>query len=316
MSTKHAQERQDERAVSSVVVDRIRDRLTELLEPRSTSETQWLPAHVEGACPRPVIPLLAEVAKFTPAHPSDPTCALCRWALLPGEGQRLVARAQTIEHPPLIEQLHDSIVGSTAGVNASAGGFESRPTLNIEALDALVQIERESRFWVEAITNEPAAMSVVQLVDTLAEKVTLFDRDDLRSIDQDVLKMWGRARIVTTWDSEPLKPHAPCMNCDVRGKLRVDVVANVAACLHCGAAWDQTTIGILGEHIRIALDAEPLRRPPGPGVWPQPDDGSHVGHGKTPWHCSCHGDEHFPARSAAECEDRTAAARAVLAEQR
>lgn len=198
---------------------------------------------------------------------------------------------------------------------------------NIEALDALTQVERDSRFWVEAITGSPARMPVEDLVAALSEKVTLADRDDVRSIDHDVLRFWARARIVTTWDSEPAKPHVPCMNCDVRGKLRVDLAKNIAVCLGCGAAWDSTTIGILGEHIRIASDTAPLRRPPA-SVWPAKDgrpghgatplpvwpaeDGTH-GHGKTPFHCSCHGDQHFPARLAAECESRTAQARAVLA---
>lgn len=315
MSTQHAQERQDERPVSSVVIDRIRERLAELLEPRTTTETQWLPAHVVDACPRPLLPLLADVGDWTPAHSSDPACALCGWALRPGDGQRLVARACTVEHPPLLLQLHNSIVGATAGVNASAGGFESRPTLNIEALDAMTQIERSTRFWVEAITNQPAQMRIGELVEALSEKVTLCDREDVRRIDQDVLKMWGRARIVTTWDTAPVKPHAPCMNCDVRGKLRVDLAQNVAVCLACDAAWDSTTIGILGEHIRIALDAEPLRRPARPPA-AAVDDHSRTGHGRTPWHCACHGEEFFPARLAAECEDLTAAGRSVLAAPR
>lgn len=127
MSTNQAQDRQDERAASSVVVERIRDRLDELLQGWTTHETQWVPAHA-GDCPSPHLPVLAEVVPLLPAHAGVPVCSLCGWALLDGVGQRLGARALDIDHAPLLTQLHNAIVGSTAGVNASAGGFDSRPT--------------------------------------------------------------------------------------------------------------------------------------------------------------------------------------------
>ncbi|MCR6706567.1 MAG: hypothetical protein NVV66_18390 [Cellulomonas sp.] len=254
MST-HAQDRTDERAASSVVVTRIVDRLTELVEPRTTSETSWVRAHA-GPCPSapaaPVFDYAARLRRMTPEHRGVPTCVDCGYALRDGDGQRLVPRPHVVEHAPLLVQLHEAIVGSTAGT-ASSNGPSSRPTANLEALDAWTAVDVGARFWVAAITNSPAAGDVEHLVRDLIERAPTLDRVDARDVDQDVLRWWGRARIVTTWDTAPLKPHVPCMNCDVRGKLQVRIDPLVAVCLACGAAWDSSTIGVLGEHIRIWL---------------------------------------------------------------
>ncbi|UJP39340.1 DUF7341 domain-containing protein [Cellulomonas palmilytica] len=255
MTTTRPQDRTDERAASSRVVERITDRLRELIEPRTTSVPSWVRAHA-GPCPvpppAPSTSYAAAMRRLTPEHRGIPTCVECGYALRAGDGQRLVPRSHVVEHPPLLEQLHDAIVGSTAGA-ASSSGPESRPTANLEALDAWTTIDQGMRFWVGAITNRQPAADVEHLTVDLIRRLPTVDRDDLRCIDHDVLRFWARARVVTTWDTAPLKPHVPCMNCDVRGKLQVRLEPLLAVCLGCGAAWDSTTIGVLGEHIRIML---------------------------------------------------------------
>jgi len=255
MTMTHAQQRTDELAASSRVVDRIRARLRELVEPRTTAETMWVRAHA-GPCPTLPAPAAVDVVErtrlLTPEHRGIPVCVLCGFALREGDGQRLVPRPHVVEHPPLLEQLHDAIAGSTAGTS-SGGGAVSRPTANLEALDAWTAVDQGVRFWCSVVTDRPAVGEVEVLVVDLIDRATTLDRDDARLVDQDVLRWWARARVVTTWDTPPLKPHVPCMNCDVRGKLQVRLDPLVAVCLGCGAAWDSDTIGLLGEHIRIAM---------------------------------------------------------------
>lgn len=255
MTTTRAQERTDERVASSRIVERITERLLELIEPRTTTVPSWVRAHT-GPCPTLPPQTAPEYAdrkrRLTAEHRGIPTCVECGFALRDGDGQRLVPRQHTVEHPPLLDQLHAAIVGSTAGASSSSSP-ESRPTANLEALDAWTAIDQGARFWVSAVTNRVATAGVEHLVADLIARLPLLDRDDARCVDQDVLRWWARARVVTTWDTAPLKPHVPCMNCDVRGKLQVRLEPLLAVCLGCGAAWDSTTIGVLGEHIRIML---------------------------------------------------------------
>lgn len=193
------------------LLDRIGDRVRDLVDPSTTSQSQWVP--------------------------SD-------------DGARLEPRVHTIEHPSLVAQLELAVAGGTAG--ASGGGFESRPAANLEALDALQTMRREVAAWVRiAFRTRPSWLSDdLRLVSSRAHEL---DRDDAGLLDADVLRWWARARIVTTWDSAPLKLFVPCMVCDARGKVRVTLDPLAAMCLECGSAWDDSTVGILGEHIRLAM---------------------------------------------------------------
>jgi hypothetical protein len=291
------QERTDQTASRLSREARIDERLGKLLEPSTTSEDEWVRVHA-GPCP---------IGPATRPRPFETRCATCDHPLEPGEGQRLVPRSHVVEHPPLVDQLEAAIAGSAAGA-ASAGGFESKPVANMEALSTLGTIERGTRFWIEVLTGVPAEDlhgRPAELLEQLRASLARFTDADLRDVDQDVLRWWAAARVVTTWDQAPIKVHAPCMTCDRFGGLRVRLDPMTAWCRHCGSAWDSTTIGILGEHIRIALDNRPLPMP-SPRPWPPQSD--EVGHGASEFHCACHGKAWFPARLAAECERRTAAA--------
>lgn len=176
------------------------------------------------------------------------------------DGSKLEPRAHVIEHPPLLVQLEQAASGSTAGVSSS--GYGSRPAGNIDAISALGYTRRHVAEWVrDDLHREP--MPLVAGLQALASEAHTFDRDTLRRLDEDVRTWWVRARILTTWDTAPLKPFVPCMVCGVRGELRVRTDPTAAVCLACGSTWDASTIGILGEHIRIAM-SDPIPDPPAP----------------------------------------------------
>lgn len=164
-------------------------------------------------------------------------------------------RPHVLEHPSLLVQLERAVTGTT-GPAGSAGSFESKPVARIDALDTLEAITRESARLVGYVLHQRPSTTPANLHLLAARSHDLAD-PELRDLDFEVLCWWARARVTTGWDSPAWKPHVRCMSCDRLGTLRVRVAPLAAACLACGAAWDASTIGILGEHIRIAL-AEPI----------------------------------------------------------
>src|SRR3546814_9920088 len=110
-------------------------------------------------------------------------------------------------------------------------------------------MHREAIIWLRSGFRVQVSSDTATNLRAIAGRAQDLDPDHLATLDGDVLRWWGQARVVTTWDSPPLKPHVPCMACDKRGGLRVRVDRMVAVCMDCGATWDATTIGILGSQI-------------------------------------------------------------------
>ena len=179
-----------------------------------------------------------------------------QWMPAPGD-TRLEPRVTTTEHPPLIVQLDQIIGGSTAG--SSSSGHDSRPPASLDALDCLRKIRKQSRWWLRLLAASSTPDLGADLV-AIASRAHELDPVDLRFLDRDVLGWWATARIVTTWDLAPLKTNVPCMVCGHRGGVQIRLDPLAAACRHCGSAWDSSTIGILGEHVRLAM-ADPVVAP-------------------------------------------------------
>lgn len=186
----------------------------------------------------------------------DPvTTRTVQW-LPSSDGSRLEPVAHVVEHPPLIEQLASGISGSTSGRSTGPG---SRPAANLETLSTLDLITRHAAECVrDDLGHAPA--SLADNLRRLAVEAHGLDDETLVALDDDVRGWWARARIATTWATAPLRPFVPCMTCGVRGDLRVVLEPLAAACLACSSTWDASTIGILGEHIRIAM-ADPIPDP-------------------------------------------------------
>ncbi len=166
------------------------------------------------------------------------------------DGARLEPKVTTTEHPPLIVQLEQVIGGSTAG--SSSSGHDSKPPGSLDAVDCLRTIRKQSRWWLKTLAARSTADLGADLW-SLASRAHELTPEDLRYLDRDVLRWWAQARIVTTWDLAPIKTNVPCMVCSKRGGLQIRLDPLAAVCRHCGSAWDSSTIGILGEHVRIAM---------------------------------------------------------------
>ena len=188
-----------------------------------------------------------------------PTTTLhTQWLLRPPWLQ-LRPYPHVVEHPSLIDQLRAGTSASTAG--SSGGGPGSKPPANLTPLSELETIRTEATRWV-VYAWRLETTGVVDALRVLAERASTIEHlDDLRDLDWHVTRWWAHARLVTTWESAPMKVYAHCDQCGTRGSLQVRCDPITAVCFACGSAWDSSTIGQLGEHVRIMLEHHDLLPP-------------------------------------------------------
>lgn len=205
------------RTTEQLIADRIRDRIHELTAPHTTEVSQWV---------------------------------------VSDDGTRMVPKVTRIEHPSLLHQLRADVSRSTAG--AASRGPSSRPPTNLETIAVIELVQRESRHWLWSVdrarVERPDMVVVVGRLWRLADLASTLEWDDLVELDRSVRTWWVRARVATTWGDPPLRPHVPCSECSTVGGIRVTLVPTTAACIECGATWDGSTIGALGDHVRMLLE--------------------------------------------------------------
>lgn len=212
--SKHHQ--QQTRTARDVQVDRVRDRVRELTEPRVETVVQNVLDRAAG---------------------------------------QLVQRRTRIEHASLLGQLRGGVAASSVGGSSSTP--KSKPATNLEPLAVLEDITAATMTWLRVVDPARASRadmrSVIARLWRLADRAPTLPDEQLRNLDGDVMRWWTAARITTTWGDRPLRPHVPCPECGKRGTIRLLVERTAAMCMDCRTAWDATTIGALGEHVRIAL---------------------------------------------------------------
>lgn len=209
--------RSEERHDGKLLVERIQDRIGDLTEPSTIVVEQWVVDAAAG---------------------------------------RMVPRSRRVTFPGLVVQLERPPVGSTEG--QFSPGASSRPPGNLAGLSTLQTISSESRIWARRMlpmSKRPS--SLMTRLERLAVAAGTLQLDQLRTLDEDVLRWWAAARITTTWADPPLRPHVPCMVCGHRGGLQVTLYPMAAICRECDSAWDASTIGILGSHIKLMTEAQP-----------------------------------------------------------
>lgn len=171
-------------------------------------------------------------------------------------GQHLTRRTHVQQHDPLLTQL-DAAVTPSAGTLSGARGYESRPSARIDALDVLALIDHETVRWVKTVTREDPRPDTTGNLRILAAAVGSLGPGLLKDLDHDVLRWWAAARVTTGWDSPAWAPHVACPVCEKVGGLRIRVAPMAGWCRECQAAWDDATIGLLGEHVRLMTGDTP-----------------------------------------------------------
>lgn len=187
-----------------------------------------------------------------------------------------IGRRHITHAPALLTQLWDNDTPSQAAGDGPRPGFKSKPAARLEALDAAVRIDLEAARWVRDLGEDDRYTDTAATIRQLHGLAASADPVQRRAIEHDVRRWWTQARIVTGWDSPAWSPDNTCPQCGERGTLKVRLGEHIGMCTNgvCRATWDESTIGLLADHIRVESEAE---REPRVGVgacwcpWPKPD---------------------------------------------
>jgi hypothetical protein len=182
-------------------------------------------------------------------------------------------RTHVTRVPALLTQLWDA--PSNQSETGSAAGYESRPVARLEALDTAARIDIQAARWITDLGEHPRSLHTADVIHQLHGLVPSANQVQRKAIESSVRSWWMQARIVTGWDSPAWSPSNTCPQCGERGTLKVRLAEHIAMCKNdaCLATWDETTIGLLADHIRAESEAE---RVAAPGVgpcwcpWPAP----------------------------------------------
>lgn len=180
-----------------------------------------------------------------------------------------------IHVPALLTQLWTNDTHTGSAEDGSRSSYGSRPAARIDALDTAAWIDIEAARWVTDLGEEPRSRDTADIVLQLHGLAASADLPARKAITASVRAWWIRARVVTGWDSPAWHPLATCPQCGERGTLSIRLADKIGACMHgpCGATWDETTIGLLADHIRAESEAERVREPGRGPCWcplPQP----------------------------------------------
>lgn len=185
----------------------------------------------------------------------DYITALCDWTRhseqrvtlhrqVDGSMTNLIERHNT-ENPPLIEQLWSAVEGSR-GLDVGNKSFGSQPSARLEALDVVNDIEREVH---RILKHEHRIVHSHDLYPETIDAVRHLGAVATKDQAKTIRRWWATARVVTGWDLPAFKPDNTCPLCAKRGSLRIKYPT--AFCVECRSHWDDETIGLLVEHVRV-----------------------------------------------------------------
>lgn len=197
------------------------------------------------------------------------------------ERRRRERRAHIIELPGLLQALAQAArPGSSDASGTAAGGFESRPSAELEPLSVLREITDDMGFWARTFSIER-----VTLAGNLSALVSApHDDPQLEHIANQARRWVRRARMATGFDPAPMTLSEPCPYCHRRHALTISGDMQRARCNRCGVDWTPDTIGLLADMLRANETQETMTDPR--CVWPQcphrgPHDVHQDGYGRT-----------------------------------
>lgn len=151
--------------------------------------------------------------------------------------------------PSLLDQLRHSSPKATGEDTQSGGGFKSQPPAHLEALDTEQEIDSQASRWLRNL-GEDDSHGTEGCLQKLHGLQVSQDDATRRAITSDIRRWWTWARVTTGWESPAWRPANTCPLCSSKGTLRVRVSQQIGHCLSCRESWDESTIGLLADHIR------------------------------------------------------------------
>lgn len=139
----------------------------------------------------------------------------------------------TVRHPALLDQIEQTVTGTTTGGQVFRSAYGSKPAGRIDCLAFLQRIDQQSKSL--ALEYGIPLKPLRPRLSALGGAVGLFPHKTITS-------WWVSARVLTQHDGPPLAPDVHCPNeeCDRRGTLRIRFDPNVALCINCGVTWSDT----------------------------------------------------------------------------
>lgn len=179
-------------------------------------------------------------------------------------GHKRVRRAWVVILPSLLDQLALAVIPGESYIEEEAGRsvFESRPAARLDAVDRLLAIEVGAAAWCRR-SGLVLRDTTVGNIRAMVGAASAIGSDNQAQLLGD-LRAWRTwAATLTGWERPPDAPRAACPSCAKFNTLRIRLARRTGCCVACGAWWDDTTIGLLAEHIRLTTettgDTRPLR---------------------------------------------------------
>jgi predicted RNA-binding Zn-ribbon protein involved in translation (DUF1610 family) len=192
--------------------------------------------------------------------------------LIPRGGQR---SGQASVVPALLTQLWENETHTGSAEGGSRHAYSSKPAARLDALDTAARIDIQAHRWITDLGEKPRSLDTVDLIRQLHGLSASASPEARREIARAIRSWWVAARVVTGWDSPAWTPDNTCPQCGERGTLKVRLADAIGMCTNdaCRVYWDESTIGLLAEHIRVE-SAETRRDRPNRGPcfcpWPRP----------------------------------------------
>lgn len=158
----------------------------------------------------------------------------------------------TVRHPALLDQLNNTLTGSTTAGDPVRTQPGTRPAGRMDVLAFLERLDKQSSELAAELGLERS--TVRRRLSAISGKLGLVEHQLVRS-------WWTTARVLTSFDSPAFAPDVPCPDCGRRGALRVRVHERederAAVCVECHRVWDGPHFGMLAMWIRHVSDKRP-----------------------------------------------------------
>ncbi len=161
--------------------------------------------------------------------------------------------------PGLLQALQDAI--EPGGDNGQANGgkaFESRPPVRLDPIKVRRDIGRGARLWTQTLdlkrhTTKGHLMAINAAVGAMSDEW-------VKDLDRDTKRWIRQAKQATGEEPMPITLDQPCPECWKRNKLTITGTLDYAHCANCDMAWDQDTIGLLGQMLTANTTQETTAR--------------------------------------------------------
>lgn len=171
-------------------------------------------------------------------------------------------RIHHVTHQALLDQIADTVTGSTTAGEIFRAAYGSKPAGRIDCLAYLERLDRQSRDLAleHGLPLLPLRPRLTALAGVLGDR------------PHHVVKgWWATARVLSHHDGPPHAPDVPCPEetCERWGTIRARLDERIAVCVECHHVWsdEDGTFGRLAIWAQWA--AEHLR---GPRHWRSEDD--------------------------------------------